>query len=109
MANKKFRGPNWSERAFSRRRRSRPKAPEPHRPILEAVAVVIGLMLSIGGALYFGAVLATRGLPFFIGYGGVLLLLGAASAVSARHTWSRVVTALGVLIALAAGIIPRLL
>ena len=109
MAGKQFkvrqRSPQWSERPYSRRRGRLPSQRRAPRPAVEAAAVVISLLLAVGGALFFGAWWASKGLPFFVGYGAVLLLLGAAGVVSARRTWSRVATGVGVLIALVIGMV----
>ena len=98
------RSPGWTERPFSKRRGRSRKRPEPPRPVLDLVAALISLALAVGGALVFGLRLfGAFKLPFHLGYDGVLMLLGGVCLVSARRGWPRIVTAVGLAIALAVG------
>lgn len=108
MGGKRFtvrgRSPGWSERPYRKRRDGRPRRPEAPRPVLDLVAALISLVIAVGGALFFGAtLLRSVKLPFHLGYGAILILLGAACFVSARRGWPRRVTAVGLAIALVAG------
>lgn len=99
------RRPGWSERPYSKRRAGRPRRPEPPRPVLDLVAALISLAMAVGGALFFGLEMAHGfKLPFHLGYGALLILLGAACLVSARRGWPRRVTVIGLAIALVAGL-----
>ncbi len=109
MGGKRFtvrgRSPGWSERPYRKRRGGRPRRPEAPRPVLDLVAGLISLIVAVSGALFFGAtLLRSVKLPFYIGYGSILILLGAACLVSARRGWPRRTTALGLAIALVAGV-----
>jgi len=65
---------------------------------------LINLALAVGGSLFFGLeLLGVFELPLYLGYGGLLVLLGAAGLVSARRGWPRRVTAIGLVIVLLAG------
>jgi hypothetical protein len=98
------RSPGWSERPYSKRRAGRPRRPEAPRPVLDLVAALISLTLAVGGALFFGLRMAGAfRLPLPVGYGATLALLGAACLVSARRGWPRRITAIGLAIALVAG------
>lgn len=98
------RSPGWSERPYSKRRAGRPKRPEPPRPVLDVVVALISLVISVGGALYFGVAMSGLfKLPLPLGYGAILALLGAACLVSARRGWPRRITAVGLAIALVVG------
>lgn len=98
------RSPGLTGRPYSKLRRRRRKRPDPPRPILDLVVALIGLALATGGALFLGLrMVGVFKLPLHLGYGGILILLGAACVVSARRGWPRIVTAAGLAIALAAG------
>lgn len=98
------RSPGWIERPYSKRRERLRKRPGPPRPILDLLAALISLALAVGGALFLGLrMVGVFKLPLYLGYGGLLVLLGAACLVSARRGWPRIVTAAGLAIALAAG------
>ncbi len=100
------RSPGWSERPYSKRRAGRPKRPEPPRPVLDLIVALISLSLAVGGALFFGLeLLGIFKLPLHLGYGATLVLLGAACLVSARRGWPRRITAIGLVIALLAGML----
>ncbi|MBU1347285.1 MAG: hypothetical protein KKA16_10080 [Alphaproteobacteria bacterium] len=100
------RSPGWSERPYSKRRAGRPRRPEPPRPVLDLVVALISLVIAVGGALFFGLeMLGAFKLPLPLGYGATLILLGAACLVSARRGWPRRVTAVGLAIALVAGVL----
>ncbi|MES2035098.1 MAG: hypothetical protein V4466_13060, partial [Pseudomonadota bacterium] len=68
MAGKQFRvrqkSPDWTERPYSRRRGKPRWQRKASRPAVEAASVVISLILAVGGALFFGAWWASKGLPF---------------------------------------------
>lgn len=99
------RSPGWSERPYSKRRAGRPRPPERPRPGLDLAAAGINLVLAVGGALFFGLRLSgVFKLPLPVGYGALLALLGAACLVSARPIWPRRLTAVGLVIALTAGV-----
>lgn len=98
------RSPGWTERPYSKRRGRGRRRPERPTPVLDIVAALIGLAIAGGGALFFGLRMrGAFGSPLYLGYGGILVLLGAACLVSARRGRPRIVTAAGLAIALVVG------
>ncbi|MBI2260902.1 MAG: hypothetical protein HYU62_04475 [Caulobacterales bacterium] len=72
--------------------------------MLDLVTALVGLALAVGSALFLGLrMVGVFKLPLYLGYGGFLVLLGATCLVSARRGRPRIVTGVGLAIALTAG------
>jgi hypothetical protein len=96
--------PRWTERPYSKHRAGRRKAPKPPRPGLELIVALISVPIAVVGALFFGSTMVgTFKLPLYLGYGGTLVLVGAAHILIARRGWPQVVAAIGMAVALVVG------
>lgn len=97
--------PSWTSRPYSKHRARRRKAPEPPRPGLDLIVALISVPIAVVGALYFGsAMVGTLKLPLYLGYGGTLVVLGAAHILITRRSWPQVVAAIGMATALVVGV-----
>ncbi len=98
------RSPNWTERPYSKRRARVRKAPEQPRPVLDLIVALVSLIIVSGGALYFSLRMLTAfNLPLYLGFGGTLILLGAACIRVAPRGVPRLATAIGLAISLVTG------
>jgi hypothetical protein len=100
------RSPGWTERPYGKRRARVRKAPEQPRPVLDLIVALAGLIIAIGGALFIGLrMLIAFKLPLYLGFGGILILLGAACVLVAPRGLARLATAIALAISLVTGMV----
>lgn len=98
------RSPSWTERPYRKHRARVRKTPEQPRPVLDVILALISLIIAIGGALVIGfRMLTAFKLPLYLGFGGMLLMLGAACVLVAQRGLPRLATAIGLALSLLAG------